>query len=1404
MQKKRWSIDRKAQLSMFFLMGFFLVGIFAFMWYANQQTAQQQLEAPTEKLITDLLKTGAIPYYVMLCLENASKTALNLVGHQGGDIFLYQYGPAPNPTNFINLDKKVTYGIMRPYLEDGTSYPNPPGYPGGEGKFLQGPYLNFKGKGRFGEVSLRRLCDTQGVNSPYSQYMFGYGGYVITAVFCQAPYIYSETMSTQWQMEQFIENTLNNCTEANWENISKTTGYDINQTGPPNITVRLGTSDVNIDAFIPMVIKVGGREPVYTVADYHARFPVRLKKIVELASYIATYDSFALWFNISSDFETFKHLWDSNIHLKVSTPMKSVGLWGLWDDIITIEDSASVLDGKNYIYRFVRQNRHPVLDYIHEEGGNLSQYDVVVMEDETIRIDPNPDQSTIDINPNPSVNENVILIYDPDEDNLTYYYTGWKETCDEKYDTDFNRLRVACSAAEPTHPSNYFDFPNNGVELNSTWESNYYSQWTSSPIWAALDLAGEITSNPDSYPSPAPMEWTSSDAYLSTGRNATFTPQRDDIGPHNVTVWVCDEGGLCDYQIIRILVIDYPRLVLNGSHPYRMFDPNIPPEAASVEDYYEFDAGSSTGLIVFELGLVQGYLLSDLNETFNITFGPTVMTVDLPRGAPYYSRDIRYIWNFTFNRTRHCELEGCSDTQHIVNHTIELSVPTLTTPPRVMNVSVHQCLPLRNEEHPYPWPYNNTEDSFLASHTCCSIGPEYNITIEVDADHIVDITDEITGMSFPTIEYLIRRDYDSDYDVRLRDENENDVTNWLLPHSVTNDRRINITFDNSVVPVTNLIGLTLKINVFKTPATADSYPGWGAWLPDSTTCYGGIPKIGLVTSFNETIIPYGPPDVGETTTEYSGVSLSSWEEPTHHWTWTNDFVVMNFKRFCSGDRGNICNGLAERYFRAVKSCPDMDRDNGEIESCKGPPPTFSENPVQFSPDLSDQYCDSHGMCLDPPASSGYCNFDENLCYNLPSGVTLECDSYHFTNPSRGSFEEAFGLNRTGSPDVPADGTCNERSACSVTGNIYDYDISVPSGPFLIRGARCNHGECTMGGTRISCSDYNGRASAEDAIPSANPPFCESLSTGPDNSFASMFTLNYECRKDSTTEIAGCNHITEPSGQANPDNDQQSCEACRKVGSGGFIENPSSPWVGGTVRCCGDDAGEGGYPYGDPGVFQSVHAERTSGNSHAGNYNSGTEFICDDYHTTNFVDYWIDNDCDGEANCIDDDCAGNPGPNGITCCRINNPSDCESTLHESETLGGIECDTENECNCIQAMGVSDSSLPSSTTNLYRTDTPTIGPAGVKLCIASYTETYIANRHMKVRVPSDMNTIYLEPEDVDGGSECAGLNEVQLKVWDAAGTTPIPPSSVNPNTDYIVAFENYVDEDCIVTIKVENSV
>jgi hypothetical protein len=129
---------------------------------------------------------------------------------------------------------------------------------------------------------------------------------------------------------------------------------------------------------------------------------VRLKKIYDFVSDLVSRDNSFLSFNMSSDYTKLPSFQSgfsagsaSGFSLKVNEVNQSV-------DVVVVNDSLSFLKGKNYVFRFARENRRPVISYL-------------------------PDQQSLDpVNILANVPP-LLRVYDPDEDilNITIvWYNG--------------------------------------------------------------------------------------------------------------------------------------------------------------------------------------------------------------------------------------------------------------------------------------------------------------------------------------------------------------------------------------------------------------------------------------------------------------------------------------------------------------------------------------------------------------------------------------------------------------------------------------------------------------------------------------------------------------------------------------------------------------------------------------------------------------------------------------------------------------------------------------------------------------------------------------------------------------------------------------------------------------------
>ncbi|NQU79738.1 hypothetical protein HQ545_08275, partial [Candidatus Woesearchaeota archaeon] len=742
----------------------------------------------------------------------------------------------------------------------------------------------------------------------------------------------------------------------------------------------------------------------------------------------------------------------------------------------------------------------------------------------------------------------------------------------------------------------------------------------------------------------------------------------DDIGPHNVTVWVCDEAGLCDFQVVRIMIFDYPQLSVNGTNPYK----DIPHNYASVEDFYRLSAEGTTSYYTPLLG----YVFEDFTEPFEFMTSHPTQVLDLPISETGNERDIRYITDHIFTRDSLCDTEPCPiSKQHLIN----MSLTSLSLPPKTHNVTVFQCLPHRNPYNMNMWPYNDeTINPYEASHMCCSPGAEFNYTFTISEDFEGG---EIAGFPNEYGEHLDRIEIINAEGEVLWNGGEcatyflsapgpGDPPPCMLPFGIIefNDF-VRITFwDSSIVPVPpgDYI-LTQHVSTDRLPFY-DTHP-YGAWLGFETTCHGGNPMLGTLHSFEASDID--DPILGDITTVYEGTS-----EESAATAWWNDVVRMNYQRRCSENRGNICSGLAARSYDSIRNCldmnereefdPDLDREIivpkeyfGEVESCQGPNPTLI-NPIELVDPVSscsdDSDCPDYYMCV------------EDNCY--PRRGMLECQNFGTGEGDITSFEKAWNLPRLNDRATAATGICNPNKACG--NSLEDFNIDNEEGDLILSHATCYNGVCQLATESRNCEDLDGQTSADNPTPYCVLPDDYTISSFDEEYY--LMSHNFHCinEGEATCTITSIN---------DPDQSQGMCEACM---TRDLPEHHEGIWTARADQqaCCGDDPGEGGFPY----DISALSTEST------GEWQR-TENICDDtFQKPGSASYFgIDNDCNNLANCEDDSCY-NPsgsstpfiGPNQGYCCDTDD-SICVDTFESHLSNPGLASCVDTECVCNDISG-----------------------------------------------------------------------------------------------------------------------
>jgi hypothetical protein len=333
----------------------------------------------------------------------------------------------------------------------------------------------------WGENTLAALCARKGPNAPDNP-----NGYLSCPVFA---YGYTHT-TIQDQIRDYIEDNMRDCLGNDL--------YNLNADVVGNITVQVVYGDSDIALYADYPLRIEGK---MLQQNYTTMLPVRLKRIYELAYRIIEEDIHDPAFHKGLDFKALDgcafgtgttRCWDSSLRVYVLRSRHG------HDDILRIEDDASMMDDHAFVFQTAMENRRPMLEYIYSPLNNTmaDTIDLFGYVGDVVRISPRG--------------------IDPDEDSLSFNYSLWAETTNTSYNT-----HLGCDARNVTDP------------MCITNLATAPHRWTTSDVYAQGDYCN---------------------GRFASAQCAEIELSPADRGVHSVRVSVSDEEGLEDYQIVRILV----------------------------------------------------------------------------------------------------------------------------------------------------------------------------------------------------------------------------------------------------------------------------------------------------------------------------------------------------------------------------------------------------------------------------------------------------------------------------------------------------------------------------------------------------------------------------------------------------------------------------------------------------------------------------------------------------------------------------------------------------------------------------------------------------------------------------------------------------------------------------------
>ena len=698
--------SKRGQFTLFVIVGLVILFVFGFAFYARIQIIQSSMNQQADAQLKDYLNKNAINQYVTSCLDAVVDEVFLNASMTGGRLIINGENPGTPSIEYYDSRLGRTYDVATtigpntyeecpspvPKTADNYIVTQEPGlYPfncryekldvisrsykifGTEKCFNDCTYNNFwSHSGFFGINKLKPLCDGYGANAP---------GIVSNQNFRTCDYYDYRTNSLQESLQLKISEEIKKC--INFTEISKRSPSNISiDENNVKTTVIFGREEFDVRLEYPFTITVRNRQPVTKMVNFTVNRQLPFKELYEYAYELSNTDVTNVIFDMFYDKDKVRsksarrfnvNIYNSNFMINVIRGDASNG----YTDLVQVIDTKNNILGVPLTINFGVKNRRPALDYIHE--GSSEMFDLAATEDSMIQINP--------------------AGFDPDgEASLKYTYSGWREDYIEKY--------------------------------------NYEDDYCTDPDLMTIEYVLEhcsvkIEPDPNAIPAiPVPHDWTESDLFVATQKNASYEVGHDDVGFHTVTISVSDREGLYDLQTVKILVMDLPTAIVDGSNLYDDVDDGY----ASYEDLYVLDgtssiAGNIAQLLDIELSKFEW---NDETEPFFheriLIDENTKRKLELPFDliAPA-SADIMTIVNYAFKKNSPYPPEGGVVHDILFTVTTELGLQDS----EILSVQVMQCLPHRNANVP-PYPYDTIAPApytvavgdlnghLMADHACCA------------------------------------------------------------------------------------------------------------------------------------------------------------------------------------------------------------------------------------------------------------------------------------------------------------------------------------------------------------------------------------------------------------------------------------------------------------------------------------------------------------------------------------------------------------------------------------------------------------------------------------------------------------------------------------------------------------
>jgi len=364
----------RGQITLFIILGVVILTSFMFLYAISSFVAEQQLEQQRQQIVQHPFDATLVQRFASVCVDDALKKGLEEIGRHGGYIFGTQDEPESVTANGEKILVGVTYRVQSPL------YPCLEQFASAAPAFCR--YGDYTGIIQYGNVQL----------PPLEGGLFSIEGILNTFI------------------SDYVENCLN---LESFAADAGLTGYIVTAEDEPDVNVDFRDTDTYVAVDYPVSVDIGDGE-LSRIVLFESRVPVRFKQLysalLDAAQKEVSNSSFSL--DVLQQFFTVNHARvKETVKLHQLSPSVAIRSERIGRDILyTVEDPASRIENRRYVFRFLQKNRPPALEFVQKNPSYLYNlpdsdiYDVLMIKGEQVGMQ--------------------LKAHEPDNDVITYSSSG--------------------------------------------------------------------------------------------------------------------------------------------------------------------------------------------------------------------------------------------------------------------------------------------------------------------------------------------------------------------------------------------------------------------------------------------------------------------------------------------------------------------------------------------------------------------------------------------------------------------------------------------------------------------------------------------------------------------------------------------------------------------------------------------------------------------------------------------------------------------------------------------------------------------------------------------------------------------------------------------------------------------